>query len=132
MDAEIWARRIGRQDRGLAKFKILPRSLPKFDIKSDIKWKELLPSAGLKDLFDPNLADFPGFDGLYVSRIDQMARLQIDEAGIQAAAATEVMMTSAADPPETLQFRLNRPFFFALRDSDGTLLFAGIVNDPTR
>lgn len=107
-------------------------SLPKFDIKSDIKWKELLPSAGLKDLFDPNLADFPGFDGLYVSRIDQMARLQIDEAGIQAAAATEVMMTSAADPPETLQFRLNRPFFFALRDSDGTLLFAGIVNDPTR
>lgn len=107
-------------------------SLPKFDIQSTVKWKDLLLSAGLKDLFDPETADFPDFPGLYVSRIDQMVRLAIDEAGLQGAAAAEVEMTSSAPAENPLQFRLNRPFLFALRDSDGTLLFAGIVNDPTK
>ena len=107
-------------------------SLPKFDIQSTIRWKDLLSSAGLKDLFDPDTADFPDFPGLYVSRIDQMVRLKIDEAGLQGASAAEVVMTSSAEPESPIQFRLNRPFLFALRDSDGTLLFAGIVNDPTK
>ena len=56
-----------------------------------------------------------------------------DEAGVEAAAYTEVAKDEAAAMPTTdmiLQMHLDEPFLYAVRSGDGTLLFVGVCADP--
>ena len=60
--------------------------------------------------------------------------LDVDEKGTEAAAATAVGMDSGGGPSALKQHavRLDRPFLFALRDTDtGAVLFMGRVVDPS-
>jgi serpin B len=61
------------------------------------------------------------------------AFIKLDENGTEAAAATAVVVgekTSA--PPPAKVVKIDRPFFFAIRDvPTGTVLFAGRITDPT-
>ena len=69
-------------------------------------------------------------DDLYISKVAHKTFISVDEEGTEASAATSVTISVTSMPP-TLTF--DRPFFFAIRErSTGTLLFLGVVRDPTK
>jgi serpin B len=113
-------------------------SLPKFTFtSSSVSLAKPLKALGLVDAFDEGKADFSGITGsqrLFFSDVLHKAMIGLDEKGVEAAAATAVVMagTSApTDPPKVV--RADKPFFFAIVDKPtNTLLFAGHVKDPTR
>ena len=109
-------------------------SMPKFNYKSDsISLKELLSQMGMPTAFSSS-ADFSGMDGshvLFISDVLHKAFLSVDEAGTEAAAATAVIieLTSAPSPP--IEFTINRPFIFLIRDiKTGAILFMGRIVNP--
>jgi serpin B len=109
-------------------------SLPKFGIESKLELNEVLKAMGMRLAFDPDRADFSGItpvDDLYVSGVIHQANIDVDEEGTEAAAATAVTMDVTSAPRETIEFRIDRPFLFALRDlPTGAILFLGRVVEP--
>jgi len=112
-------------------------SVPRFKLETTHSLDEpLRAAAGMKSMYDKGLADFSALSqrgkDLHVSAVLQKAFVEINEEGTEAAAATGViMMTRMA--MITPQFRLSRPFLFAIVDElTGALLFVGKVADPTK
>jgi serpin B len=130
--------------------------LPKFEFATDsLSLGPPLQSLGMTDAFDPWSADFDGMlagplpeadprcfvDGipprtLAISNVFHKAFISLGEKGTEAAAATTVLMSpvpgATAMPTEPLEVRIDRPFLFAIRDTQtGTLLFLGRVMDPS-
>ena len=109
--------------------------LPKFKLEKTIPLTDHLATLGMKDMFNPGVADFSGIDGtkeLFVSTVVQKAFIEVNEDGSEAAAATKatmgVMMPMPA-PPE--QFVADHAFIFYIRDkTTGMLLFQGRVANP--
>lgn len=80
-------------------------------------------------------ADFTGMSGtrdLSISAVEHKARVDADEQGTEAAAATGVVVRlSAALPSEPPTFRADHPFVFLLRHNPtGAILFMGRVANP--
>ena len=107
-------------------------SVPKFDVNSDLDLMDALDALGIKDAQAPDKADFSSLTSLNacLTRAKQMARVKVDEEGVEAAAVTII----AADgcemvrlPEETCDMDLNRPFLFVIR-MNGVPLFVGVVN----
>ena len=69
---------------------------------------------------------------LYISKVMQKVFVEVQEEGSEAAAATvttAVVTTSCSLP---MQFRVDHPFIFMIRDSlTGLVLFQGRVVNPT-
>ena len=95
---------------------------------------------GMTDAFDPMHADFTGMvegtppEPVYIGDVLHKAFISVDEEGTEAAAATVVIGVGAGAPPETEppEVRIDRPFIFAIRDTQtGTLLFMGRVMNPS-
>jgi serpin B len=111
-------------------------TLPKFDFE----WEaEDLPEAfkrlGMTDAFT-DAADFSGMTGtpeLHIGAILHKSFVGVDEAGTEAAAATVVVMDREAAPiGSPVEFTVDRPFFFLIRDNlTGTILFLGRVTNPS-
>ena len=60
----------------------------------------------------------------------------MDEHGVEAAAATAVVMAENAMPQDVVKLNLDRPYFFVIYESDqdsptNTPLFVGRVMDPS-
>ncbi|HWV25431.1 MAG TPA: serpin family protein [Thermomicrobiales bacterium] len=115
--------------------------LPKFEFDLGQSLNQMLKSLGMTALFDPEKADLSGMTGegtdekLAVSDVLHEAFISVDEAGTEAAAATVVAIeaTSAPVPEETVVLEVDRPFLFAIRDTEtGTVLFFGRVMNPAR
>jgi serpin B len=116
-------------------------ALPKFDFTtSSIKLKPALETLGMKAPFDPGAADFlgmcsrpPNGERLYVAEVVHKAMMAVDEHGVEAAAATAVIMAGATSVgPEPKALALDKPFVVAIVDEPtGAILFLGHVNDPT-
>lgn len=108
--------------------------LPKIDVTSDRSLIDGLKELGVKDVFTPDKADFsPLFneESAYVNSVHHAARLSADEKGIVAAAFTVIMMEGAAyQEEEPIEFKVDRPFAFAVSGMDGAILFAGTVYNP--
>jgi len=115
--------------------------LPKFEFEFSASLAPTLQSMGMADAFDPQRADFTGMmdgtppDPLFLSDVLHKAFISVDENGTEAAAATVVISDTGAapgEPTEPLEVRIDRPFLFAIRDTQtGTLLFLGRVMDPS-
>jgi len=118
--------------------------LPKFEFEFSASVASTLQALGMTDAFDPDRADFTGMldeaadpdVGLVIGDVLHKAFIAVDEKGTEAAAATVVIMeaTGAApdDKPEPVEVRVDRPFLFAIRDSQtGAILFLGRVLDPS-
>lgn len=73
----------------------------------------------------PNLGRIS--DGpLFVSSVQHMSSVEINEEGAEAAAATSVIISRS-----NLSFTVNQPFFFAImEDSSQTPLFMGVITNP--
>ena len=87
----------------------------------------LLPWAGLQELFqDPDLRGISD-QRLVVSGVQHQSTLELNEAGVEAAAATSVAMSRMS----LSSFIVNRPFlFFVLEDTTSLPLFVGSVRNP--
>lgn len=117
-------------------------SLPRFRVEqaAPTRLNEPLKALGMPLAFDRDRADFTGManprnpdEQLHIAHVLHKAFVQVDERGTEAAAATAVVMAtrSGAMPTETRDFRVDRPFFFAVRDTQsGAILFMGRVETP--
>lgn len=107
-------------------------SVPKFDVSSDLDLMDALKSMGITDLPDWDRADLSALTDLdaFLSDAKQLARVKVDEEGVEAAAVTILMGDTAALPPQPTEvcvMDLDRPFLFLIRTQD-VPLFVGIVN----
>lgn len=113
-------------------------TMPKFKTGQHSSIASALQQLGITAAFDPSRADFTSITDskpAYISDVIHAANIDVDENGTEAAAATAVMMTVGAPagaPPRPVYFTVDRPFIFYISNtSSGTVLFAGIINDPT-
>jgi serpin B len=109
--------------------------LPKFKMEYAVKLNETLKALGMKSAFAAN-ADFSGIatERLFISEVKQKSFVDVNEEGTEAAAVTTVTMTALAghSPSDSFAMILDRAFFFVISDmASGSILFMGIVNDPT-
>jgi len=101
-------------------------TLPRFNASSSFDLMPALKALGLKP---PNT--LPGFSRgqLRLAKVQQRVELAVDEEGTEAAAATAVTTTRAAET-EFIKFSADKPFMFALRDPSGLIVIAGYVAHP--
>ena len=106
-----------------------------FDTSAD-NLQELLIAQGIKTPFDPGVAKFDKIiDGeeLYISRIIQKCKIELDDKGTKAAAVTAITMRANAIAPmekEIKEVLLNRPFAFLIYDSvNEEIVFVGKVTN---
>ena len=121
-----------------ASFETVEVTLPKFETETSLSGDELInfcKARGAELAFSPN-ADFSGMSeemALYITDIIQKARIKTEESGIEAAAATVIMMTEGAalieEEPVIKEFKADKPFKFILFTGNGTPepLFCGQI-----
>ena len=110
--------------------------VPKFGFQDRTNLEEILQSLGVQTCFT-GMADFSGMTDtpVYISRVLQESRIDVDENGVAAAAYTLVAMAKGAAIPaerEKVDFHLDRPFLYAIESRDGTVLFLGAVTEPVQ
>ena len=126
---ERWVAAAGRRD--------VLVYLPRFTVDSRFGLVDTLAAMGMPSAFEAGRADFSGMNGardLFVSAVVHAARVEVDERGTEAAAATGIAVgMTAALPQEPPVFRADHPFLFAIRDRrSGAILFLGRLVDPAR
>ena len=112
--------------------------MPKFSVDYSQDLNDTLKAMGIKDAFDENKADFEKMGtaelgGIHINKVLQKTHIDVDEEGTKAAAATYIEMgapTSAApDLTEPKQVILNRPFVYAIVDTETNIpIFIGTLN----
>ena len=110
-------------------------ALPKFTFTTaSVRLGSVLTGLGMTDAFTPS-ADFTGISKekpLFISDVVHKAMVSVDEHGVEAAAATAVMLAGSGLPTDIKQVNVNRPFFFGIYDQPtSTWLFLGHVTDPS-
>lgn len=104
-------------------------SMPKFEISNSESLSGKLYDIGMKTPFGES-ADFRKmFDegNMWIMDILHATYIKVDEKGTEAAAVTGVGMGgSSGRPPIPVEFKLNKPFAFIIRDdTNGEILFMG-------
>lgn len=113
-------------------------SLPKFKYEYQVDLNNPLKALGLINGFDPELADFnnmgtTSLGKLYISNVLHKTFIQVDEAGAKAGAATETQMSVTGMPLDLKSIDFNRPFVFAIIDTQTNLpIFLGTVDNPVK
>jgi serpin B len=111
--------------------------LPRVKVRGQASLAEPLATLGIRRLFSDG-ADLSGVtggrEGLKVDAAVHKAVLTLDEAGLEGAAATAVMMTRLAaitTPRRPIPVRVDRPFVLLIRHRPtNTLYFLTQVTDP--
>ena len=112
------------------------KSIPKFDISSQLELSDGLQALGVTDIFDPVVSDFTPMTTavdvpIFVSQASHAARVVIDEEGCTAVAFTVIAASGGSGPPDgEADFVLDRPFLFCITGLSDLPLFVGIVNRP--
>ncbi len=120
---------------------IVNMSIPKFDVEYNTDLSGVLKEMGVTQVFERFNADMspvlkdgylPNGYWLYATEVKHGARVRIDEKGCEGAAYTIIPEApGASEPPDDeVDFIVDRPFIFAVTDSNGLPIFAGIVNMP--
>lgn len=110
-------------------------SLPKFTTESSYTMNDILGKMGMGDAFDEILADFskmgtvPEDYNISIGRVIHKAKIEVDERGTKAGAATVVEMKNMATAiQERIYVTLDRPFLYMIIDCETNLpLFIGAV-----
>ena len=108
-------------------------SFPKFEIEYGAKeLKEPLAALGMKDIFSDR-ANLSGIrEGICVSSVLHQGKIEVNEKGSEAAAATIVEVRETAMPiiDDPKEFIADRPFVFIIEDEEsGTILFMGKLEE---
>ncbi|CAH0556515.1 unnamed protein product [Brassicogethes aeneus] len=103
-------------------------ALPKFSLETTVELVPILESLGVGNLFRDN-SDFSSLTTKKITVAEGVhkARIDINEIGSQAAAATAIFSWRMGDEDEVLQFICNSPFiYFIYNKKSHTVLFSGI------
>ena len=107
--------------------------IPRFKLEESFELAPTLKALGMTDAFSRQ-ADFTGIatqEQLQISNVIHKAYVDVNEQGTEAAAATGVIMPSAAVARRPLVFRADRPFLFLIRDRQtGAIVFLGRMAHP--
>lgn len=110
-------------------------TVPAFDIDWDASLKEVLEGLGMTDAFTGS-ADFSGITGnpdLRITDVVQKAVITIDEQGMEAAAATAVIVGETSGPVLEKELVLDSPFLFVAYERETRApLVVGWIGDPTQ
>jgi serpin B len=103
-------------------------ALPRFEMSYDLRLDEALQTLGMKQAFDAS-ADFAAMADvrpLFIGEVRHKSRIEVNELGTEAAAATSVVMLREISGSRNAPFVMivDRPFLFAIRDRiTGLVLF---------
>jgi serpin B len=133
LEERLDADHVGRWTADLGQQDVLVY-LPRFSVESSFGLARTLAAMGMPLPFSEG-ADFSGMNGkrdLSISAVVHKARVDVDEKGTEAAAATGVVVgLRAVLPREPPTFRADHPFVFLLRHNPtGSILFLGRVVNP--
>ena len=112
---------------------------PSYSFDTSLNLKAPLTAMGMVKAF-ANDADFSKMtnepNDLYIDEIYHKTFVGLHERGVEAAAATAVMMADKASAMDPIELTLDRPYFFVIYESDkksptNTPLFVGRVMDPS-
>lgn len=108
--------------------------LPKFKIEYETSLNQALQALGMEVAFAAGQAEFANLSDreTFISDVKHKTFIDVNETGTEAAAATSVgISVTSLDPNPPFQMRVDRPFFYAIRDHQtGSLLFMGSVVNP--
>jgi len=132
MEAQLTAENIRRWTVGFVPETVLVY-LPRFSVESGVELSSTLATMGMRLPFS-DAADFSGVTGqrdVYLSAVWHKARVDVDERGTEAAAATGVNLIVGAVASEPPTFRADHPFVFLIRHNrTGAILFLGRLTNP--
>jgi serpin B len=106
--------------------------MPKFTTEYSVEMSDILKSMGMVDAFDEHKADLKDLGtaegNLYLSRVIHKTKIEVNEKGTKAGAATVVEVSeeesAAIEVPKTVY--LDRPFLYLIVDKESSLpLFMG-------
>ncbi|XP_071171955.1 antithrombin-III-like [Mytilus edulis] len=109
--------------------------IPKFKLQTELNLKNELPKLAVGDIFNKAKANFSNLiygrkRGLYVDVAVHKAVFNVNEAGVEGAAATTIGVFFKS---LTMVFRAHRPFLFYVRDiKSGLILFIGRFHPQVR
>lgn len=105
-------------------------ALPRFSVKGNLELSETLADMGMPRAFG-GFAEFPYLvpsARTSIGFVQHAVALDVFEQGTRAAAVTVVGIRLVSAPPS---YRFDAPFVFFIRERlSGTILFAGVINDP--
>jgi serpin B len=106
-------------------------TLPIYKAASRLNLIRPLREMGMRQAFERGAADFSGITGhrdIFLDGAVQQACIEVNEQGVEAAAATGMRFSFVSAPPD---FRANHPFLFLIRDNrTGAIIFIGRLADP--
>ena len=130
---QLSAEKLSALINGAADTYSVSAALPKFSAEYDIELSETLQNMGMTDAFDESRADFTGigtYDGgnIYINMVLHKTYIEVEESGTKAGAATVVGVAESAAEQEQKTVHLDRPFVYAIIDSENNLpVFLGIT-----
>lgn len=109
--------------------------MPRFECEYRSSLKEILQRLGMHYTFEADLADFDGMlidnseETLYISDVIHAAKLECNEKGTEAAAATIAVAVAGAAPIEEppIYFTVDKPFIYEIKAPSGETLFMGTI-----
>ena len=111
--------------------------LPRFKVEWELVLNDALKALGMTEAFDPARADFSQIakvnpvNNLFISQVKHKSWCEVNEEGTEAAAATSVVGAMTTSVQQRFVMKVDRPFFFAIRDNQtGVVLFMGSVTNP--
>jgi len=121
-EVSIWLKKMAPKE--------LTLMIPRIKMEERLELSVVLKKMGIRQAFSLD-ADFSGMNGvkdLFIDRIFHQASLNLDEEGVEAAAATSVIF-SRFGIPEFL--KVDKPFMFMIRHREsGSILFMGRMVQP--
>ena len=102
-------------------------TIPQFKVRSKFDLVEMFRDRGIVIPFKPGYANFPKFDGGYISKAQHEAGFETNNKGAEGAAYTIIVVSKCDIPEEPIEFKLNRPFAYAVTTKEGIPLFMGKV-----
>ncbi|MBQ7090388.1 MAG: hypothetical protein IJN82_04645, partial [Clostridia bacterium] len=109
---------------------VVHQRIPKFDIDQNQDLTPALKSLGVRKIFSStdSLKPLFGNKKATIDKLEQTARVLIDEEGCKAAAYTQNLKYSDNFAPEEVDFVVDRPFIFVLYSEHNLPLFVGVVS----
>lgn len=110
-------------------------TIPRFQLEYETNLVDFLPQLGMNQVFDPSQANFSNMSDTPVAldTAKHKTFIEVNEEGTEAAAVTSIgiRITSLQPQDPPFNMKVNRPFFFAIRDDiTETILFMGNVVEP--
>jgi len=102
-------------------------TIPQFKVRSKFDLVNMFRERGIETPFKPGYANFPKFDGGFISRAQHEAGFETNNKGAEGAAYTIIVVAKSVAPVEPVAFKLNRPFAYAVTTKEGIPVFMGKI-----